>query len=187
VSKPSLVTILAEDKNHQRFVYRFLRERGFPAHQIRSLPLPSNSGGGAGEQWVRRHYSGAVQALRNRASKASTALVAVIDADAETVAKREQRLRESLQVSGLSGREHDEAIVHLIPKRNIETWLLFLTGSDVDEESDYKRSRNPEVWTGMIPSAARTFALHVKGLNRSNLETVPSLAAAIGEAARFPA
>ena len=36
-------------------------------------------------------------------------------------------------------RRTDEHIAVLVPKRNIETWIVYLQGISVDEESDYKR------------------------------------------------
>lgn len=47
-----------------------------------------------------------------------------------------------------------EDIARLVPKRNVETWIMCLNGERVDEDSDYKDARND--WTLLIPPAAAT-------------------------------
>jgi len=49
-----------------------------------------------------------------------------------------------------------EQIARLVPKRNIETWILCLNGQAVDEDTDYKRRRDD--WTELIPEAAETLS-----------------------------
>jgi len=48
----------------------------------------------------------------------------------------------------------NEQIARLIPKRNIETWILCLNEKPVDEETDYKNTRDD--WNELIPPAAET-------------------------------
>jgi hypothetical protein len=43
-------------------------------------------------------------------------------------------------------------IARLVPKRNIETWILCLNNERVEETPDYKRTRDD--WTELIPTAA---------------------------------
>ena len=45
-----------------------------------------------------------------------------------------------------------EQIARLVPKRNVETWILCLNEQAVDEEIDYKRTRHD--WNELIPPAA---------------------------------
>jgi hypothetical protein len=66
------------------------------------------------------------------------ALVVAIDADISTVAQRENELETALAEVGELRRQADEAIVLLIPKRHIETWILCLLGEHVDEVTGYK-------------------------------------------------
>lgn len=137
MSKRSLVVVLPEDKRHQQFVRRFLYRMGFSKHEI---VMEAISGGrGSGEQWVRRSYPTQVRAYRRRSARAQTALMVVIDADTHGVERRLRQLRDALAHEGLAERSEDEAIVHLIPKRNIETWILCLSGRAVDEDTDYRR------------------------------------------------
>jgi hypothetical protein len=152
VNRPSLVTVLAEDERHVRFVHRYLRRLGYTNHEIRIEPLPS--GRGCGEQWVRERYAQAVKAFRSRAARARSALVVAIDADTEPVSRRLQQFRESLRLVQQPDRDDAEAIAHLIPKRSIETWLLCLTGKDVDEDTDYRREANVD---DLIRPAAEKF------------------------------
>jgi len=128
----SKIYILAEDARQQLFVRRCLYRAGYERHVIDPEVLPKGTGG-AGEQWVRLRYPAAVAKFRKRATKAKTALIVVIDADTDEVIRRDRQLKEAL----VNGRcQDDEAIVHLIPKRNIETWILHLNDKDVDEETD---------------------------------------------------
>jgi hypothetical protein len=166
VSKPSLVIVLAEDERHQRFVRHFLYQKGLSTHQIRMEPLPS--GKGCGEQWVRERYPTTVKAYRERSARARTALVVVIDADTCDADRRGRQLR--------------EAITHFVPKRNIETWVLFLDGRSVDEDKDY--SLDPDVDQLIRPGAVAFFDMsRVNAAPRSNC--IASLLAAIPEARRL--
>jgi len=180
VSKPSLVIVLAEDERHQRFVRHFLYQKGLSTHQIRMEPLPS--GKGCGEQWVRERYPTTVKAYRERSARARTALVAVIDADTCDADRRGRQLREALTQLGLPDRSGDEAITHFVPKRNIETWVLFLDGRSVDEDKDY--SLDPDVDQLIRPGAVAFFDMsRVNAAPRSNC--IASLLAAIPEARRL--
>jgi hypothetical protein len=53
--------------------------------------------------------------------------------------------------ASLAARADTEAIVHLVPKRSVETWVLCLSGRIVDEIIDYSRERGID---GLIPPAA---------------------------------
>jgi hypothetical protein len=125
VSKASQIIVLAEDQRHQRFVRHYLYRLGYEPHDIRFEPLPN--GRGCGEQWVRDRYVKAVAAYQAR--HARTALVIVIDADTRSVQERRNQLP--------GDRSAQEAIAILIPKRHIETWVLYLNGEQVDENTDY--------------------------------------------------
>ncbi len=171
--------MLAEDARHQSFVRQYLYRLDLKPRDIRFEDLPS--GRGCGEQWVRERYARAVGAYRDRVARAKTWLVVAIDADTDTVERRTNQLSEGLAQAGFTSRIGHEAIVHLIPKRHIETWILCLTGEDVDEETDY---HNREV-DPLIKSAATAFF----DWSRSNAEPlancVASLRVAIPELRRL--
>lgn len=122
--------VLGEDRQHQNFVYHWLRGRGVPRAKIRLLPL--SAGRGAGEQHVRQQYASQVEDLRRR-NYLAAALVVVLDADVETVEAHH------LELAARIARTPDDRVALAIPRRNIETWIRYLTAPPVDEETDYKR------------------------------------------------
>ena len=151
MAKPSMVIVLAEDNRHQQLVRRYLLRIGLEPHAMRFV-LPSS---GSGEQWVREQFPTEVAAYRKRNARVETKLIAVIDADSLTVRERlaqlDQKLRENRV--GLI-RMEAEQVARLIPQRNVETWILCLNAVVVDEETDYKRTRND--WAELIRPAADT-------------------------------
>lgn len=122
--------LLCEGIVDQNFAYHWLRGRGVPAAKIRRLPVAA--GRGSGEQSVRARYAGEVQQLRRRKHLA-IALLVVLDADVESVERHRRELEAEVP------RGSDERIAFAIAKRNIETWICYLTRPPVDEETDYKR------------------------------------------------
>ena len=130
-------------------MYRYLSKRRFRPHDIQVIKAPL--GAGSAEQWVRERFPVEVSAYRRR--QAETKLILVVDADTHTVHDRIRQLDESLQRAGVRQiDENVEQIARLVPKRNIETWILCLNLEQVDEDTDYKRSRGD--WTERITVAA---------------------------------
>jgi hypothetical protein len=129
------VLVLAEDKCQQNFAYHYLRSLGVDTRRIRKLSLPL---GGSGEQYVRGRYPEQVGFCRQRDHRN---LVVAVDADLETVETRKRQLDDRLQESGLEPRSAGEKIAILVPRRNIETWIVALRGGLVNEERDYKTPR----------------------------------------------
>jgi hypothetical protein len=131
---------------------------------------------------VRTQYAQAVKAYRARAARAQTSLVVAIDEDTADVAQRARQLGESLASEELSPRTSTERIVHLMPRRNIETWILNLNGHRVDEATDF--SRDAEVEDLIVPAANTLFQW-----TRPNAvlppHCVPSLRSAIDEIRRL--
>lgn len=179
MARASQVIVLAEDELHQRFVRCYKQKLRF-SEGIRNEPLPS--GRGCGEQWVRERYANAVKAYRWRSAKAETALVVVIDADVVDVDRRLRQFRDALTYAGLNPRADDETIVHLIPRRNIETWILNLNGRGVDENTDHRHERD----IGMqVTSAAATLYEWTRPNARLPDHCVPSILSAIPELRRL--
>src|SRR6202035_3933017 len=102
MNKLSRVIILAEDQRHQRFARHYLTRLGYQNHEIQNEDLPS--GRGCGEQWVRTRYAKNVLAFRNRAVRAETALIVVIDANNGDIGRRIQQLQDALIDSHLAPR-----------------------------------------------------------------------------------
>jgi hypothetical protein len=180
VARVSQVIVLAEDEPHQRFIYRYLQQLSYSLRDLRFEPLPS--GRGSGEAWVRTRYAPAVKAYRARAARARTSLVVAIDADIGDLARRARQLEESLAAERLSPRTGEERIIHLIPKRNIETWILNLNGNPVDEETDFGRASGIE---DKITTAARSFFEWTRINALIPPYCVPSLRSAVPEIRRL--
>lgn len=122
MARVSQVIVLAEDQRHQRLIYRYLHRLSLQ-NVTRFEPLPS--GRGCGEQWVRERYANLVRAFRKR--QANTALIVMIDADTRDLNWRVRQLENALAGAELSPRTAQEKIVHLIPRRNIETWIFSIS------------------------------------------------------------
>jgi hypothetical protein len=120
---------------------------------MRFVPCPA--GAGSGEQWVRERFAVEVEVYRRRRAHAETTLIVVIDADELFVQERLAQLDRSLDEAHTDRiRQDAEGIARLVAKRNIETWILCLNDVPVDEDSDYKRTRND--WTTPIRTGIET-------------------------------
>jgi hypothetical protein len=62
----------------------------------------------------------------------------MIDADTGSTDDRVRQLERALNDAGQQPRTREEPILNLIPKRNVETWILCLNSEDVDEVADYR-------------------------------------------------
>jgi hypothetical protein len=149
MNKRCLVIVVVEDAHHRMLIYRYLLQRGMGPVRIELSP----SGQGSAEAWVRKTFVKEVSAYRNR--HAQTKLIVVIDADTATVEDRLRQLDQALIENGKAPIDaRTEQIARLIPKRNVETWVLCLNGHSVDEETNYKKTRND--WNELIPQASET-------------------------------
>jgi hypothetical protein len=135
------LVILCEDMQHRAFAKGIFEARGF--RNIRFLPVPE--GKGAATQYVFQRYPEHVKAYRVFAARKrfSHALAVFIDADNQTVENRLEKLDEVLEDNKLEKRQIDDKIAVFIPKKHIETWLMYLIekkidGKVVDEETSYK-------------------------------------------------
>jgi hypothetical protein len=149
MSKPSQVIVVVEDERHQMLIQRYLKSRGLSHHQIRISASPS--GKGSAESWVRRKFVEETKVYRTREARARTELIVVIDADTSTVEDRFSQLDKALSENGDEIVSDGERIARLVPKRNVETWILCLSGQAVDEDEDYKGMKNN--WNQMIRAA----------------------------------
>ena len=170
------ITVLAEDKRHQSFVRRYLMCHGCSTHKIFMEPLPG--GRGAGEQWVRERYVESVYRIRRKSE--NVALIVVLDADTEEIVRRRVQLEGDLE----KPRQAGERIVHFIPKRNIETWILCLDGEVVDEVKNHRKDHSIEE---RIAPAAVAFFDWTRPNAAVPTHCIPSLYAAIPEAQRLEA
>lgn len=109
-------------------------------------------GEGSGEQFVRERYAAEVRAIRSQLSRTRACLIAMIDADTGSVEDRRRQLERALDDADEASRNDGEPILVLIPRRNVETWILCLTGEIVDEMTNYRK--DPRVDVARIQRAA---------------------------------
>ncbi len=129
------VRILAEDKRTERFFRKLLKQLGFGRLYFDTAP----KGIGSAEAWVAKRYPDEVRVLRSKNFQRSLRLIAVRDADGDSLDNRKKQLDQALQSAGLPVRKPGEGIATPVPARNIETWLLALLGdAELDETKKYK-------------------------------------------------
>jgi hypothetical protein len=182
MAKPSQVIVLIEDSSHQRFILRYLRRCGLEQHTMRFVPDPA--GEGSGEQFVRERFAVEVDAYRRRRARAETTLIVVIDADDLLVLERLAQLDQKLdEVQANRIRPDAEQIARLVPRRNIETWILCLNDFGVDEETNYKGSRND--WTTLIRPGIETLYNWTRPNEQLPSTCIPSLRLGVAELKRL--
>lgn len=137
------IVILCEDTQQEVVVRQWLKNRGIGEWVLRVEKNPA--GRGSGEHYVRNRYVVEVQECRRQAtfSPIGRALIVMIDADIFTTLQRLEQLDRLLVESGLVKRADTERIALLTPKRNIETWIHFMHGNPVNEDTAYAKLRNP--------------------------------------------
>lgn len=122
------------------FLRRFFREAGWSQHCIRVEK--SSKGEGSGEQWVRERFPRELESARKR-SGSGVWLIVMLDADIGTVADRAKALDKACVASNISKRRSGDPVMIFIPKRNIETWISYLNGEQIDEETVYRKLSRP--------------------------------------------
>ena len=95
----------------------------------------TNTSGGAGDQFVRNIYPGQLDAVRKRGG----ILVAMIDGDHFDVAQRYKQLEDACNLRDIPPRTSSDNVAILVPRRNIETWLAYLNGEEVNETTEYPK------------------------------------------------
>lgn len=133
--RESKLVILCEDRQHEAFLRRFMKLEGWHPRAMRVERSPN--GRGSGEQWVRERYPKELQALRS--SHVTAKLMVMIDGDRNSPAERGEAFDEACDAQEVPRREADESVAYLVPTRNIETWIVYLRGEDVDEEIAYPK------------------------------------------------
>ena len=170
------ITLLCEDSQTDTFVRRFLRRRKFRGRDIRTLPLLH--GTGSGEQWVRQRYPVELRAIR---AVQNAYLIVVTDADIGSTQARRAQLEAECEREGIWRRREDDRVLVIVPRRNIETWLAYLDGSDVDESERYPRLRR----VGDCAAHAETLYRMCHETQRLREPAPPSLREACDEYGKF--
>jgi hypothetical protein len=86
---------------------------------------------------VRERFPTELRTLRNR--HVNAALVVMVDADRATVEQRCAALDAACTEVGVETRESAERVAVFVPRRNIETWIAYLGGRNVNEDDRYPR------------------------------------------------
>ncbi|MGI9346711.1 MAG: hypothetical protein ACR2PV_01825 [Gammaproteobacteria bacterium] len=137
------IKILCEDQMHEVFVRRALLNLGFHRRDFLASAVASKTESGAGEKYVRERYPQELRMLREKKHQ-KLALIVVIDGDNVGVDRRFNQLQKSCQDCNIPPRQESEKVAFFVPTWNIETWLAYLGGQDVDEtKRDYPRSSMP--------------------------------------------
>ncbi len=132
------VVLLCEDKQQEILIRRVIHKLR-PDDVIRTVPMPC--GRGSGEQFVRERFPAELRAQRMRA--ASSILVVVTDSDRVGINQRRRQFDEACQSVEVPTRGTADRVVVAIPARNIETWLSYLAGDEVNETDTYPRLPRP--------------------------------------------
>ena len=176
------IVLLVEDVNQENLLRRYLQRLGHDNRSMRPVRVPA--GRGSGEQFVRQSYASEVRAIRQQLTRTRACLIAMIDADAGTVNERSQQFDKALQDAEEAPRGPAEPILNLIPKRNVETWILCLNSVEVNEEEDYRHDRRVDT------SAIKRAAVTLYDWTRRNFvvpeSCVPSLRSCLPEFRRVP-
>ena len=141
------------------------------------------SGRGSAKQWIEERYLEEVRIHRSKANHQQVALLVGTDADEQTVNQRTGNLAAVLKDAKVDPRSKKEQNVHWIPKWNAETWILYLSGQDVDEDDKDCKQRvsNPD-----YKQVAAAFVEQFRAIQAGeSIKTLPSLEVAYRETQRF--
>ena len=131
------IVLLCEDSQQEVFTRRFLKGMGWNTRELRIEKSPSARG--SAEQWVREKFAGELSVYRQRQQRAASALIAMIDADTRSVQDRINEFEMACDSMQIGFRADDEAVAIAVPKRNIETWICYLSGCSVNEQDNYPK------------------------------------------------
>lgn len=155
------VYVLTEGKRDQLFIRGILRKIGVGRREM--IFAPVSEGRGSGKQMVLDQFADQVRLCRRRNSRALTSLIVMMDADSQAVDRCMSDLDARLTESGQNrlDRESDR-IARLIPKRNLETWILYLISNseardNINENADVKNQRTKEKGGRVTPVASGSF------------------------------
>lgn len=142
MSRQAQLILICEDRQHETFARRFLERAGWAVRRLRVLMAPP--GRGSAEQFVRDTFPIELSAYRTKRHRVAQRLVVVCDGDQRGVDSRINDLAAACRAQGIESRQDIDHVAIFIPTWNIETWLAYLNGADVDEtKSDYPRLDRP--------------------------------------------
>jgi hypothetical protein len=173
------VVVLCEGFEDWQFALRILVRLGWRHDQI--APNVSPSAKGSAYTYVLNNYAAEVRA--NRGGKKTRALLVLIDADTRHEGGREQELNKRLKDTDQKLRQARERIALWVPRRQLETWVYFLTHGQADEETNYKDEHL--VKEHEYKPASELLARTLKARRALPAKAIPSLKRAVVEFERL--
>jgi hypothetical protein len=143
VSRICKIILVYEGWRDSAFARGFLVAAGIDSRAIDPRPNP----GGSGHDWVKKQFAAEVANLMKFSE--GRGVLGLLDEDGKGVAEREGEVEQTLKVRHLPPISAQDGRCLLLPTRNLETWLYWLTaqrrGSSVavDEVTDYKNEGAP--------------------------------------------
>lgn len=170
----SKTILLCEDDAHERLVRSYLKVCGLHTEPPYLIPRnASRAVHGGNVSWVLREFPRELEACRKRhATRASTLLIVVVDADQLAVDVRRAELAADPPWSSA------DPLVVLIPKRHVEAWIRAALGQTVNEADDYKL---PELLKAEFRAAARIIHGWARDNPRPGSACIPSLKTSLPE------
>lgn len=167
------VVVVYEDVRHLQVIRRYLELLPVGVRRIREVPPPSS----CGEQHVRLQFASELDYYRDVSKRRSAALIGIVDADVVTVEERSRHFPMPTD---------EEVVVLLVPKRNVETWIVaFGFNQPVDENTDYKQSYQRRIDRKVVrATASKLWELARPGASVTAL-VPPSAATAIDRLRKF--
>jgi hypothetical protein len=142
MSRSVQLVLLCEDTQQETFVRRFLEKAGWSTRRLRVEKAPRGRGSAA--QFVRDRFPIEMSAHRSNRNRVSEGLVVILDGDRPGVDGRLSELANACLGEGIVPRKPEDRVLILVPTWNIETWIAYLNGTNVDEgNADYPRLDHP--------------------------------------------
>lgn len=145
--------IICEDRRHYQFVLHFLQIKKANIRKIKlfdEFPHPA----GDAKKYVKETLDKAKIEYNKVQSRAKTMYIVIRDADIE-------KYESVIKAFNCSDYEN---IFLVIPKRNIETWLYFLTNSGLQDCTDEEKDRKDRIEYDLLECAKACFQIINKEL-----------------------
>ena len=144
VGRVSRIILVCEGWRDSAFARGFLVAAQVDPRAIESRQNP----GGSGHDWVRKQFAAEVANLARFSE--GRGVLALLDEDGQGAAVRQREVEEHLKECALGAISAQKGRCLLLPTRNLETWLYWLTAHrcgasvEVDETTDYKQMGPPK-------------------------------------------
>ena len=177
LSKDYQYHVLCEDVQMRNFIHSVLAEHDINSGKIRDSNCPP--GEGSGEAFVRRELPNEIKIL-HATNYIKKVLIVCTDADVLKADERIRKLENEVKAQRVKWNSDSELVVLWVPKREIETWIHFLRGEQVDEKTSYRHSGRPV----SCKKEAELFSKYCQDIEEMDCSMVPSLMSAKKEYVR---